>query len=60
MRGKAPPRARSGSRRIKRALDPHGIMNPSTILPDDLPELTIRSPLGAPMGEPTGVPIDLG
>jgi hypothetical protein len=46
-------------RRIKRALDPHNIMNPGTIFPEDVPALPIRSPLAA-TGLSAALPLDPG
>jgi glycolate oxidase len=45
-------------RRIKRALDPKGIMNPGVIF-DALP-LPFELPLNGPVGEPAGASIDPG
>ncbi len=46
-------------RRIKRALDPKGIMNPATIFPDHVPELEITPPLAA-VGLPPHAATDPG
>lgn len=47
-------------RRLKRALDPRGIMNPGTIFPDDLPTLPVELPLAHPVGEPAQATLDPG
>ncbi|MBV9134891.1 MAG: hypothetical protein JO318_19455, partial [Chloroflexi bacterium] len=45
-------------RRIKRALDPNGIMNPGVIF--DPPSLPFELPLSGPVGEPALAAIDPG
>jgi glycolate oxidase len=45
-------------RRLKRALDPHGIMNPGVIF--DAPPLPFELPLTGPVGEPAEATIDPG
>jgi hypothetical protein len=45
-------------RRLKHALDPHGIMNPGVIF--DVPPLPFELPLAAPVGEPAQAIIDPG
>jgi glycolate oxidase len=45
-------------RRLKRALDPNGIMNPGVIF--DVPNLPFELPLNAPVGEPATAAIDPG
>jgi glycolate oxidase len=45
-------------RRLKRALDPHNIMNPGVIF--DAPELPFEQPLRGPVGEPAAATIDPG
>ena len=47
-------------RRIKRALDPKGIMNPGTIFPDDLPVLVPQPALRHPVGAPVRSDVDPG
>lgn len=47
-------------RRVKRALDPHNIMNPGTIFPEDVPELPVRSPRLTGAGLATALPLDPG
>src|SRR5918912_967881 len=47
-------------RRIKRALDPTGIMNPGVIFPETVPALTIEAPLVAPIGERPHAQLDPG
>jgi glycolate oxidase len=47
-------------RRIKRALDPQGIMNPAKIFPDDVPPLRPERPIEAAVGEPARATIDPG
>jgi glycolate oxidase len=47
-------------RRIKRALDPQGIMNPAKIFPDDVPPLEPERPIEVAVGEPAQATLDPG
>ena len=47
-------------RRLKRALDPHNIMNPGKIFPENSPLLEAEEPIVLPVGEPTRVTVDPG
>lgn len=47
-------------RRIKRALDPAGIMNPGVIFPETVPALALEFPLAAPVGERPHAALDPG
>ena len=45
---------------LKRTLDPHNIMNPGKIFPEDSPLLEAEEPIVLPVGEPTRVTVDPG
>jgi glycolate oxidase len=47
-------------RRIKAALDPHGIMNPGVIFPETVPSLEFRPPLAAAAGDRPHAGLDPG